>query len=50
MPKVQIKYEQITPLGWIFFIIMEQFDVLLSKVVNFTLEERCQQFTTAIVK
>ena len=43
MAKVQIKSEQITPFGGIFSI-MEQFDALLSKVINSTLGERCQPF------
>ena len=43
MAKVQIKSKQITPLGGIFSI-MEQFDALLSKVIDSTLGERCQSF------
>ena len=43
MAKVQIKSEQITPFGGIFSI-MEQFDALLSKVIDSTLGERCQSF------
>ena len=43
MAKIQIKSEQITPFGGIFSI-MEQFDALLSKVINSTLGERCQSF------
>ena len=43
MAKVQIKPEQITPFGGIFSI-MEQFDALLSKVIDSTLGERCHSF------
>ena len=43
MAKVQIKSEQITPFGGIFSI-MEQFDALLSKVIDLTLGKRCQPF------
>ena len=43
MTKVQIKSGQITPFGGIFSI-MEQFDALLSKVIDSTLGKRCQPF------
>ena len=43
MAKVQIKSEKITPFGGIFSI-MEQFDVLLSNVIDSTLGKRCQSF------
>ena len=43
MAKVQIRPEQITPFGGIFSI-MEQFDALLSKVIDSTLGERCHSF------
>ena len=43
MAKVQIKSEQITPFGGIFSI-MEQFDALLSNVIDSTLGKRCQSF------
>ena len=43
MAKVQIKSEQITPFGGIFSI-MEQFDALLSKVIDSTLGKCCQPF------
>ena len=41
MAKVQIRPEQITPFGGIFSI-MEQFDALLSKVIDSTLHEFCK--------
>ena len=41
--KVQIKSEKITPFGGIFSI-MEQFDALLSNVIDSTLGKRCQSF------
>ena len=43
MAKVQIKSEQVTPFGGIFSI-MEQFDTLLSNVIDSTLGIRCQFF------
>ena len=43
MAKVQIKSEQVTPFGGIFSI-MEQFDALLSNVIDSTLGKRCQSF------
>lgn len=43
MAKVQIKSEKITPFGGIFSI-MEQFDALLSNVIDSTLGKRCQSF------
>ena len=43
MAKVQIKSEKITPFGGIFSI-MEQFDVLLSNVIDSTLGKRCKSF------
>ncbi len=43
MAKVQIKSEQITPFGGIFSI-MEQFDTLLSKVIDSILGKHCQSF------
>ena len=44
MAKIQIKLEQITPFGGIFSG-MEQFDPLLSKFIDSTLEERCRSFS-----
>ncbi len=43
MAKVQIKSEKITPFGRIFSI-MEQFDTLLSNVIDSTLGKRCKFF------
>ena len=43
MVKVQIKSEQIIPFG-VIFSMMEQFNALLSKVIDSTLGERCQPF------
>ncbi len=43
MAKVQLKSEKITPFGGIFSI-MEQFDTLLSNVIDSTLGKRCQSF------
>ena len=43
MAKVQIKSEKVTPFGGIFSI-MEQFDALLSNVIDSTLGKRCQFF------
>ena len=43
MAKVQIKSEKITPFGGIFSI-MEQFDALLSNVIDSTLGLRSQTF------
>lgn len=49
MAKVQIKSEKITPFGGIFSI-MEQFDVLLSNVIDSTLESAVSPSATATVK
>lgn len=43
MAKVQIKFEPITPFGGIFSI-MEQFDALLSDIIDSTLGLRCKTF------
>ena len=42
MAKIQIKYEKLTPFGGIFSI-MEQFDSMLSSVIDSTLRQRCKQ-------
>ena len=41
MAKVQIKSEQLTPFGGIFSI-MEQFDSMLSPIIDQTLGQRCR--------
>ena len=41
MAKVQIKSEQLTPFGGIFSI-MEQFDSMLSPIIDRTLGQRCR--------
>ena len=40
MAKVQIKSEKLTPFGGI-FMVMEQFDYMLSSVIDSTLGQRC---------
>ena len=40
MAKIQIKSEKLTPFGGI-FMVMEQFDSMLSSVIDFTLGQRC---------
>ena len=42
MAKIQIKSEKPTPFGGIFSI-MEQFDSMLSSVIDATLRQRCKQ-------
>ncbi len=49
MVKVQIKSEQITPFGGIFSI-MEQFDALLSKVIDSTFEKHGQSADDCVYK
>ena len=41
MAKVQIKSEKLTPFGGIFSI-MEQFDSMLSPIIDQTLAQRCR--------
>ena len=41
MAKVQIKSEKLTPFGGIFSI-MEQFDSMLSPIIDQTLRQRCR--------
>ncbi len=43
MAKVQIKSEKLTPFGGIFSI-MEQFDSMLSPIIDSTLGQRCRQY------
>ena len=43
MAKIQIKSEKLTPFGGIFSI-MEQFDSILSSVIDSTLGLRCKSF------
>ncbi len=43
MAKIQIKSEKLTPFGGIFSI-MEQFDSILSSVIDSTLGLRCRAF------
>ena len=43
MAKIQIKSEKLTPFGGIFSI-MEQFDSILSSVIDSTLSLRCKSF------
>ena len=43
MAKIQIKSEKLTPFGGIFSI-MEQFDSILSSVIDSTLGFRCKSF------
>lgn len=43
MAKVQIKSEQITPFGGI-FCVMEEFDALLSNIIDSTLGPRTKTF------
>ena len=43
MAKIQIKSEKLTPFGG-FFSIMEQFDSILSSVIDSTLGLRCETF------
>ena len=43
MAKVQIKTEKLTPFGGI-FPIMEQFDSMLSSIIDSTLGRRCKLF------
>ena len=43
MVKLQIKSEKLTPFGGI-FLIMEQFDALLSQTIDSTLGLRCKSY------
>ena len=48
MAKVQIKSEKLTPLGGIFSI-MEQFDSMLSPIIDQTLGQRCRSIIGCLV-
>ena len=47
MAKVQIKSEKLTPFGGIFSI-MEQFDSMLSPIIDQTLGQRCRSIIVSI--